>query len=274
MNTSNFLRNGDHPLVDSNINANNLDKELPTKYGDMFKNSAGFNKTDTIDIINQESSEHENKTGVDPEGIEEREHLYKTGSYEQSEKGQLPLNLQLRQSSIDNQNLQAKIVSLEHTIESLQNELKIAKDEKRKKESQLTQFENRLADLTKQVTQITTDLSEKRSKISELESEIFKRDKMLIEKNSTSLNLKEMTEQALKATSEKVEQLENKIKKQRTKRREFAKVNKELEMKLTVTKDELQMARSQVLDLQAIRKQGTDGLMSEYSENLALRERM
>jgi chromosome segregation ATPase len=240
----------------------------------MFRDSATFNKTDTIGIIDQNSSQLDNLTGEVNGDSQKREHLYNTSRYDQNDGSYLGMNLQLRKSSLDNQKRQARIVSLEHTIEGLQNELKSVKEEQRKKDSQLAQFENNLADLTKQLTQRTTEISEKKSRIAELARELSKKDQTLSEKNIAGINLKEMTEQTLKATADKVEQLDSKVKKQRAKRRELAKINKELEMKLNVTKDELTIARSQVLDLQAIRKQGTDGLMSEYSENLALRERM
>lgn len=83
-----------------------------------------------------------------------------------------------------------------------------------------------------------------------------------------------MVEQTLQASTEKIARLEKKSKKQQTKKQELQREKSELAMKFSVTSDELRICRNQIIDLQAIRKQGTDGFMSEYSENLSLRERM
>ncbi len=240
----------------------------------MFKTKDGFEKTDTIDIINQNTSELGKKISNSSETSDNQNHFHNDDPRGKIEDDKQPMSLRLRQSGIASQKLQAKINSLENTVVNLQNELDEARSGKQQKESEIVQIDIRLADLSKQVAQMSAELSAKKSEITQLQSEIARKNKVLQEKQSNSLNLKEMTEQALKAASEKVEQLESKLKRQRTKRRELDKFNKELEMKLVVAQDELHIVSNQVRDLQAIRKQGTDGLMSEYSENLSLRERM
>ena len=165
-------------------------------------------------------------------------------------------------------------MTLQSEVEALKKELKASKVEKTNLHTMVESLQVNLANTSGQKAHSETTVRNKDARIKQLEEELEHKERIIHNKHASGLNLQGMVEQTLQASTEKLSLLEKKLKKQKSKNLDQMKENKELTLKLAVTSDELRICRSQISDLQMIRKQGTDGLMSEYSENLSLRERM
>jgi hypothetical protein len=183
-------------------------------------------------------------------------------------------NIQREHRKLSNLANQARAVDTDKEIENLKREIEKERLEKKNLKSQIEDLQTSFTNQTEKHAKDDESSKQKSLKIKHLEESILQKDRMILEKQLSGTNLQEMVEQAAKVHKDKLEHMEKKVKKQKSKNLKIQKESSELAMKLSVTSDELRICRSQINDLQAIRKQGTDGLMSEYSENLSLRERM